>query len=607
MDDMRNTGPSGAAERLSGPPAGKGAFSPLPVLFLAVAGLITFVCLRVDLCADDYFYGTFLQDGFDHFLAQNIEHYQTFNGRVQVHLVLQVVLRLGLPAYALACVAMLLLLPLLGRWAAGLERDTRLTVPLVFLLLFLLIGREVLREGLFWISACFNYLYPCLLVACAAALARLALRVRLPWFLLLCPAAFLCGATTEQCGVFAGLVLLARPLREVFRLRKPRLPTLLLPLFAFGGYLTIFLSPATRSRMSSDAAATTVPIQMEQLGRTLFGEGGVTLLVFVTLGLIFLAALRLPRFPKFGLLALPCALLLAAVRWAPGLSDRGFWSLLLLELFGMLLAAALYFSESYSCQGVLLAAGLGETAILVFTAISGPRVLLPMSLSLCLTGALLAAPMLSALPRGWRWALLTLCTAACVLVFLPTAQGYDRNGQVRDFNLEHIRQSRETHVLWYSMDYDPDYYHTPMFGDGFFWNYFFAFYDIDLTQTKVYLVSQELPPIYAGEQRITSPAYLQEGQLFFPVDQILPALGGSALWVPPGTTYTLGDREIYYNGSDTLSDQDGNTWSAVGKRTFGYYTVCFTEDIMEDCFGVDITFDPQRQAYIAQRKDAPAG
>ena len=90
------------------------------------------------------------------------------------------------------------------------------------------------------------------------------------------------------------------------------------------------------------------------------------------------------------------------------------------------------------------------------------------------------------------------------------------------------------------MDYDPDYYHTPMFGDGFFWNYFFAFYDIDLTQTKVYLVSQELPPIYAGEQRITSPAYLQEGQLFFPVDQILPALGGSALWVPPGTTYTLG-------------------------------------------------------------------
>ena len=98
-------------------------------------------------------------------------------------------------------------------------------------------------------------------------------------------------------------------------------------------------------------------------------------------------------------------------------------------------------------------------------------------------------------------------------------------------------------------------------------------------------MSQELPPIYAGEQRITSPAYLQEGQLFFPVDQILPALGGSALWVPPGTTYTLGDREIYYNGSDTLSDQDGNTWSAVGKRTFGYYTVCFTEDIMEDCFG----------------------
>ena len=41
MDDMRNTGPYGAAEQLSGPPAGKGTFSPLPELFLAVAGLIT--------------------------------------------------------------------------------------------------------------------------------------------------------------------------------------------------------------------------------------------------------------------------------------------------------------------------------------------------------------------------------------------------------------------------------------------------------------------------------------------------------------------------------------------------------------------------------------
>ena len=122
MDDIRNTDLAGAAGQLSVPPAGKGSFSPLPMLFLAVTGLITFVCLCVDLCADDYFYGTFLQDGFDHFLAQNIEHYETFNGRVQVHLVLQVVLRLGLPAYALVCVTMLLLLPLLGRWAAGLER-----------------------------------------------------------------------------------------------------------------------------------------------------------------------------------------------------------------------------------------------------------------------------------------------------------------------------------------------------------------------------------------------------------------------------------------------------------------------------------------------------
>ena len=375
--------------------------SPVPLLLLAVCGLVAFVCLSVDLCADDYFYGTFLRDGFDSFVARNVEHYQTYNGRVQVHLLLQVVLHLGIPAYALACMAMLLLIPLLGRRAAGLGRETRLTVPLLFFLLLLLVGREVLREGLFWISACFNYLYPALLVVCAAALSRLALRARLPWFLLLCPAAFLCGATTEQCGVFSALILLALPLREAVRARRLRLPALLLPLCALGGYLTILSSPATQGRMRSGMNVAALWGQLDLLGGVIFGADGLFLLILAVLGLVFLSALLRPEFPRLGLGALPCAAALILLFHIPGLEAPARWAFLLTMGYCGLLAAALFFTAS-PCQGVLLAAGVGEAAIMAFTDTYGSRVLLPLALSLCLTGALLAAPLLPTLPQGAR-------------------------------------------------------------------------------------------------------------------------------------------------------------------------------------------------------------
>ena len=577
-------------------PASGRRLSPVPLLLLAVCGLVAFVCLSVDLCADDYFYGTFLRDGFDSFVARNVEHYQTYNGRVQVHLLLQVVLHLGIPAYALACMAMLLLIPLLGRWAAGLGRETRLTVPLFFFLLLLLVGREVLREGLFWISACFNYLYPALLVVCAAALSRLALRARLPWFLLLCPAAFLCGATTEQCGVFSALILLALPLREAVRARRLRLPALLLPLCALGGYLTILSSPATQGRIRSGMNVAALWGQLDLLGGVIFGADGLFLLILAVLGLVFLSALLRPEFPRLGLGALPCAAALILLFHIPGLEAPARWAFLLTMGYCGLLAAALFFTAS-PCQGVLLAAGVGEAAIMAFTDTYGSRVLLPLALSLCLTGALLAAPLLPTLPPRARGAVLCAAAALCVLVFLPTAAGYAGNARVRDFNHQQIRQAHETGVMYYSMDYDPDFCHTPIYANGFIWNNFFSYNR--LSGVRFFLTAQDMYPVYANGQRTTSPGLVQDGQTYFPVEQILTALGGSALWTPTVTTFSLGDVEVlYYDG--VLHAWDGEMWDTRGKAAHDFYTTCFTEDVFRECFGISITFDAQEQAYVAR-------
>ena len=582
-------------------PVRRTPFSPAALLLAMACGLLCFLCLCVDLNADDFYYACFLQDGFDSFVEQNLTHYRTFNGRVLVHLLVQAVLYLGQPAYVLSCVGMLVLYPLLGRWAAGLGRDTRLTAPLVFLLLFLLIDVRILKESVFWISACFNYLFSALMAVCAGALCRFALRARLPWFLLLCPAAFLCGATTEQCGVFSSLLLLFLPLRAALRDRRLRLPCLLLPPFALAGYLTVLASPATQGRMAAEAG-NSFWTQLSRLGGLLFREGCLSLLVLAVLGLVFLAAAALPDFPRIGFGALPCALLLAAVYRIPGLEDPDLWAFLLLLGFGGALSAALFSSPFYFYQGAFLAAGLGEGTIMALTASIAPRTMLPLALSLCLTGALLAAQLLSAVSARGRTAVLCALALLCTLVFLPTAAGFARNGRIRAYNVRHIEQARQTGVLCYCIDYDRDYCHAPMYTNGFYWNCFFTCYQ--LSDIQVYLVSSEMPPIYADGQRTVSPAYCQDGQVYFPAEQVLVTLGGRAEWTPEGTLFSLGEVEVLYY-DDVLHAWDGEMWDTSEKQVRDYYTTCFTADIFRDCFGVSLTFDPQLRAYVAQA-EAPA-
>ena len=104
----------------------------------------------------------------------------------------------------------------------------------------------------------------------------------------------------------------------------------------------------------------------------------------------------------------------------------------------------------------------------------------------------------------------------------------------------------------------------------------------------------------------TGKAMLQDGQTYFPVEQILTALGGSVLWTPEATTFSLGDVEVlYYDG--VLHAWDGEMWDARGKTAHDFYATCFTRDIFEDCFRVSLTYEPGRRAYTAARMEGPEG
>ena len=57
--------------------------------------------------ADDYYYASFFKNGISSFISMNIDHYQTFNGRVLVHILAEIVLACKPVLFPLANIAMI--------------------------------------------------------------------------------------------------------------------------------------------------------------------------------------------------------------------------------------------------------------------------------------------------------------------------------------------------------------------------------------------------------------------------------------------------------------------------------------------------------------------
>ena len=64
--------------------------------------------------SDDYWYGTFFQDGFKGFLRHSWNHYQNTNGRVYVHLLIPILLLADTKLFALLSPILTALILLLG-------------------------------------------------------------------------------------------------------------------------------------------------------------------------------------------------------------------------------------------------------------------------------------------------------------------------------------------------------------------------------------------------------------------------------------------------------------------------------------------------------------
>lgn len=513
--------------------------------------------------ADDFYYSTFWMNGPAEFWRLTVHHYNAYNGRALVHFVAQTVL--SLPPIVFAVVNTLLLCGT-GALCAKLckhERGDRSTLftALFFLAQILLLSTPIITEGLLWPSASYNYMLPIFLIVLALVLLKGFLegtRRGAGWFVLLLLAQFAAGATTEQCGFIAAAVMGVYGLCWAVQTKRGWWKLFLAPILNAAGYLTIFLSPATQARASG------VKLEWEALlpplGRmasVIFSWDGILLQILIAGGLLTL-----------------CLLIPKARR---GL-DRTVLS--------------------------LLAGALAGALIMVPTVNFDPRVLLPIALLFMLVSARCAVLLLGLLPQGSLAPI--LCSAAtlvaCAVICLPLFIGVTKNYALELQNRAAVREGRATGVVHYSMDYDERWcYPHRMYADN---NYFIRFLEANrITDCTVYMESKHLQYIYLNGQRLSSPAYKQNGNVLFPLRDIIEGFGGSVEYSYGHLTILLDGREVNvypvliaaYSLNGVYAEYDLRDKSAIN-----YYKVSYTAEAFQALFHIDIRLEGDR--YVCEKE-----
>lgn len=573
------------------------------VLLLGELAVLAFLAGITVYSSDDYWYSTFLRDGLGEFWRLVKFHYQVFNGRVVVHLLAWVVLHVGNGLFAVVCVGFFLLLPWMGGRINYLPREQVPAALLLFLSGILLMPTAMMKEGVLWISAFCNYVFPSLLLTGYVLLMETYLRRERgqkgngPLLLAVCLVQFLCGATTEQSGLAAVGVALCYTLFCLLFQRGKCLPCLLISLWGGAGLLTIFLSPATQTRMQEEVMAEEGPAMdlvaaLHKQAETLC-EG---LLFPILLGLLFAGTYLLffrekkGVVPKAALALSELGVVLLYLTQGAGKSYLYGFVLLCLALCALALLAV---GRRGSCA--LLAAGLASNVLMLVTDSIGFRNILPCYLYLLVVVAVMGAELAAGLSLPVRRGgaiLLALLSLVTIGLDVPH---YWENYQVDQRNKAHEEEAKTTGVLRYCMDYDMEYTWIKPYYDGYFYGTYWEALPKELQTADIYFYGTDYAPVYAGGVLCKAPATRNEGEetWLLPVADILRQLGGEVVWSEDFTT-------IRFRGTDYLctvnGDQETISWEKDGaaqsvnvQRALTYYKLCFPAQVYEELFGLTVS------------------
>lgn len=482
--------------------------------------------------SDDYQYSTFLDSGIHEWMKMMQNHYQTINGRTFVHLIATAVLHFKNIVFAIVFSISVFTIMLCFR-------EKFIDKKYFYILFFgglVLTPRPIMVEGVLWISGFCNYVLPTAMTALLFYWSRNMLcKNSFTWekvaFLLIL--SFLSGATTEQSGIAVCVLLILLFFEAVSNHNTSYVKICFVQtILALAGVVSIFLSPATQSRMGSEINISFIRIitlSLSEQKALILKSPALIILITLLPVLLFINTYRKKGTVIIGINCVLIEIYVFLITVTDSIFSAYCYGILLLLLLSLSIICWFLLSRTI---GSLMCYAVLTVIIMLPTQSSVYRIFFPMyTIFLSLVCSLFCNEQ-SGLVR--HSVLSKFCVLILVLISMGTAvhdlPHYFYNHKIDVMNTEYEEQAKYSGVLYYCMDYDEEYTHTKAYNDGYIYSTFLSSTGSPSNQT-VYFYSKELPVIFVNNNRITSPAIKDDfGNFLVPLRDVIENLGGTINW-----------------------------------------------------------------------------
>ncbi|MBQ5749242.1 MAG: hypothetical protein IIV87_03710 [Oscillospiraceae bacterium] len=476
---------------------------------------------------------------------------------------------------------------------------------------------EYLRMTLLWISAYFNYIFPVCMTALAAWYQRRIAAGEEKKRVLIAGAGFavLAGASTEQCGIMSLVVTWGYALLITFVDKNHAKKNWLIPILTLAGFMTILLAPGSWARVGRGVEGGILSCLHPTVFLSRFYDAMVYVIKYPTAVellactdiLAAALAFRDKRLPRALLAGLPLAILQVTAY----LLKMAWPACILAAVSLVYLAVCFLFRKEYRMTGLMLLSSLAAQMTLIITTLGSERTAVAGIVALIIVCVSLLVKVLRYVPK--RFAPLAVClfAAACVLMYLPTLEGYTESKKVVDANLDAVERSKTTKVCEMNIDMDPRYRFTMLFEGSYFYDNFRKYYDME-DDVKIVFTSEkwDTASISDGKNVYTFPTLEDETGLYFPVEYAVFLAGGRAEWSWKNHTYLISFGERTY-----AVTEEGEVWRYLadgGKEFLGEnmrillpfsetYTLLYCPAAaLTEYFGVEWSYDAAENVYLVR-------
>ncbi len=586
------------------------------LLLLGAMALLAILNSKITLYSDDYWYGTFFDEGISAFWQKMAQHYRETNGRFYVHLIVPAVLLFDTKLFLFLSPALLALLYYFGAKMLDAECSAGqlLVSAALGMLCTLACDVRYLRMTVLWISAYFNYVFPLCMtaIACVFQLRHFSGKQSRAGHAAGLLFAVLAGASTEQAGIMSLVVIWGCALLYWIFAKTPFRRCWSYPVFALAGFLTILLAPGSWARVDRGVDGGILSCLHPTVFLSRFFDAMIYMVRYRSTVLLLVAVDTLAAFLCMADRRLTRWLLTGLVMAAGqiGCFLLGLDQLACVWMVVSQLALAVMFllQRAYWPTALMILASVAGNMVLIITTLGSERTAFEPVVALIIVAVSLLTRVLRTLPRAAAGAVTGVLVLVCVCAYLPTLRGYTESKKIVDENLAAIERGRDTGVCELNIDIDERYRFTMFFEGSYFLENFKRYYDIPDSTKLVYQSERwALAQIASGDTVYDFPTVEDETGLYFPVEFAVQSAGGTAVWSWKNQTYTITlDGNTYFasldghlrrylpeGGSELLSQ----SFTILLPYSETYTLLYCPANELREQLGIDWVYDAQANCY----------